>query len=529
MVSHDVLVRGVGLDGTLQASPALLGMRDTDFPERLFADLGRNASDRLSTAQTMAREDDGYLHLLQPVQRTLQVAMIDLACDSVGQPRVDPKRIESTGLVIRRISQTWHQNAQGNSKNQNKERKNRHDLTPEAWMRSADGKFAWVPLQKGQDDLDPDPSRRPKLRSGQAELDTLLNAHLIASAKTEVFTPAFVAPPDVCERIEQTVVFAVVPTASSDVADQQPDPLDYSDDTLKKLMPPLLKVGSPSIPFPNRWVDHRYMSAEFLAANNDTGFQTFVNLMQVVALAFGAFENTPEAQGIVQALDRRSVKFQDDSTMKLGDFLSRANQYLLDYDAETGLPSGLMQMPKQWDAASSDDEAAVLQAVEASVRARSARVLTPEGRFQDHTRLYRLRIFVRLKPEGTCPSEILWSGYSEPFEIAPWYESAGVIGPPVPMPKPTRKFLQGLKPNVSFVVPDSLMSVIQGSSMKGAGGGPGLGITWICSFSIPIITICAFFVLNLFLIVLNLVFFWLPFVKICIPIPTPAASSHGGE
>jgi hypothetical protein len=65
--------------------------------------------------------------------------------------------------------------------------------------------------------------------------------------------------------------------------------------------------------------------------------------------------------------------------------------------------------------------------------------------------------------------------------------------------------------------------------MKGAGGGPGLGISWICSFSIPIITICAFFVLNLFLIVLNLVFFWLPFVKICIPIPGPAKSSQGGE
>ena len=68
----------------------------------------------------------------------------------LGQPRVDPQRIESTGLVIRRISQTWHQSAPGNSKNQIKERKTRHDLTPEAWMRSADGKFAWVPLQKGQ-------------------------------------------------------------------------------------------------------------------------------------------------------------------------------------------------------------------------------------------------------------------------------------------------------------------------------------------------------------------------------------------
>jgi hypothetical protein len=523
MVGHNVLVRGIGFDGTPQPQPVLLGMRDTDFPDRLFADLGRKSSDRLSTAKVMARADDGYLHLLQPVQRTLQLAMIDLACDTVGQPRLDPQRIESAGVVIRRISQTSHQTGK------NQERKNRHDLTPEAWMRSADGKFAWVPLQKGQDQLDPDPSRRPKLRSGQAELDTLLSAHILASAMTEVFTPAFVAPPEVCERLSQTLVFAVVPTASSDVADQPPGPLDYSDNTLKQLMPSLLKAGTHQVPFRNTSVDHRYMSADFSAAINPADSKILINLMQVVALAFGAFESTPEAQGILQALNRRNVIFHDKNTMKVGDFLAKANRYLLDYDPETNTPSGQMPMPDTWETSTTEDAAAVLQAVEKSVRARSAKVLMPEGRFQDHTRLYRLRIFLRLKPEGNCPPQTLWSDYSEPFEIAPWYESAGLLGPPVPMPNPTRKFLKSVKPNVSFVVPDSLMSVIQGSSMKGIASSGGLGITWICSFSIPIITICAFFVLNLFLIVLNLVFFWLPFVKICIPIPTPAASSQGGE
>jgi hypothetical protein len=509
-----------------QPQPVLLGMRDSDFPDRLFADLGRTGSQRLSTAKAMTRAEDGYLHLLQPVQRTLQVAMIDLVCDTVGQPRLDPQRIESAGVVIRRISEASRGIGQAGGRQQ---RILRHDLAPEAWMRRADGKFAWVPLQRGQDDLDPDPLRRPQLRSGQAELDTLLRASTLASAMTEVFTPAFVAPPEVCERLSRTVVFAAVPTASSDVADQQPDPLDYGDDTLRPLLPPLLKVGSPSLPLPNQWVDHRYMSADFLAANNATGFLGFVNLMQVVALAFGAFENNAEAAAIVQALNRRSVKFHSGRIQKLGDFLALANRYLLDYDAETKTPSGLMLMPTAWDAATAEDETAVLEAAKKNVRRRSATVLVPEGRFQDHTRLYKLRIFLRLKAEGGCPSKTLWSSYSEPFEIAPWYESAGLAGPPVPLPNPTRKLLRSLKPNISFVVPDSMMSVIQNSSMKGVGGGPGLGISWLCSFSIPIITICAFFVLNLFLIVLNLVFFWLPFVKICIPIPAPAASSQGGE
>ena len=34
-----------------------------------------------------------------------------------------------------------------------------------------------------------------------------------------------------------------------------------------------------------------------------------------------------------------------------------------------------------------------------------------------------------------------------------------------------------------------------------------------------LITICAFIVLNIFLSLLNIIFFWLPFVKICVPFP----------
>jgi hypothetical protein len=138
-------------------------------------------------------------------------------------------------------------------------------------------------------------------------------------------------------------------------------------------------------------------------------------------------------------------------------------------------------------------------------------------------------MFLRVRGHDDCPPSTIWSEYSEPFEIAPWYEAAGRIGPPVPLPKPTAAFLKAAKPNVSFVVPNSLMNAIEGSSLKNVSAGSGLDITWICAFNIPIITICAFFVLNIFLGVLNIVFFWLPFVKICIPIPTAAIPKVGGD
>ena len=42
---------------------------------------------------------------------------------------------------------------------------------------------------------------------------------------------------------------------------------------------------------------------------------------------------------------------------------------------------------------------------------------------------------------------------------------------------------------------------------------------WICSFSIPIITLCAFIVLSIFLSLFDLIFKWMAFIKICIPFP----------
>jgi hypothetical protein len=46
-----------------------------------------------------------------------------------------------------------------------------------------------------------------------------------------------------------------------------------------------------------------------------------------------------------------------------------------------------------------------------------------------------------------------------------------------------------------------------------------LNLGMICSFSLPIITICALILLIVIVAVLNIVFFWLPFFRICFPVP----------
>jgi hypothetical protein len=425
-------------------------------------------------------------------------------------PRLDPQKIESAGVVIRRV-------ALGGGAHQ-------HADTPEAWMQTADGKFAWVRLKKSDEDLDPDPARRPTLHSGQAELDRLLTAHQRQLALTESFSPAFAAPPDVCERLAKTIVFGVVQTASSDVSDQAPPGLDYSDGSLKKQLPPLVLAGAHRAPYAGKFVTNQHMSADYARDHGADDFLIFAKLLQVVAVQLDAFSGTPQAIALVDALNRRSVTFRNGSRMKVGDFLARANSYLLD-DSKRGQS---LELPIAWESSTADDERAVISAAQTAVQIRAAAVIAAEGRFQDHTRLYKLRVFLRLRDDG-CGPRTIWSEYSDPFEIAPWYEAGGTIGPPVPLPKPTMAFLKSAKPNVSFVVPDSLMNAMDASSLKSQSAGGGLDITWICGFNIPIITICAFFVLNIFLTLLNLVFFWLPFVKICIPIPTSLVPKVGGD
>ena len=218
----------------------------------------------------------------------------------------------------------------------------------------------------------------------------------------------------------------------------------------------------------------------------------------------------------------------------MGEFYQQAAAKLIDYDPNLHTASAQppqLQMPHAWDFFSNADQDDLHPAVVPLLQARGAASATPQGRFQDSTRLYRLRLFFRIKSDNPCcPTELVWSDYSDPFRIAAWYESSGRATAPVPLPDPIdRNFLKSAKPNSSFAVPSGLMGAMQGATLSGLssgtppGGGNGGGLTWICSFSIPLITICAFFVLNIFLSLLNMVFFWMAFIKICIPFPAPAA------
>jgi hypothetical protein len=555
MVKHDIVVRGTDLVDTQDLkAPVILQMNDDDFPARFLQDLLGKGLEPISSAAapTVSSLVSGAPPvtvtspvLFQPVQRMLNVALIKINCHALNMPRLDPTRVMSAGIVVRRVVRHAGHHSAGHW----------HDTeSHSAWMKNSKGQWNWVKLNAATEKLDPDPKQRVPLRSGNAAVDGQLAAMMAAKALTESTTPAFAAPPATCAALGRTVLYGVIPTASSEVSDAAPVVPSIDPNDLQTTLPNMLRSAehgaAPHAPVPGANVDYRWLNDDLLNAifppqpgsgqyavpvmqGQVSDFHQFTLALRMLDSVFGAFDGSAAGNAILAILNGRNVHFDSAPDQGMGDFYAGAKQALLNVQSYPGPPSSpaTVTMPTSWDWLDDDAQSALLQAMLDSLKPRSQNLLAPTGRFQDHTRLYKVRFFVRLKPHMPgCPPELIWSNYSEGFRIAAWHESGQRAHPPVPLPDLTSAFVRNAKPNCSFQVPANLMNAMQGSSMSGlmngaGGGGGGVGLGWICGFSIPIITICAFFVLNIFLSLLNIVFFWMPFIKICIPIPMPSSSS----
>ncbi len=137
---------------------------------------------------------------------------------------------------------------------------------------------------------------------------------------------------------------------------------------------------------------------------------------------------------------------------------------------------------------------------------------------------YFLRIVYEYDPE--CPPVI--SEQSSPFTFARFFEPdapARMVRIEMPSIRPAdlRKFRHGvgmqMSPELRRVMDGVHDGLLNKEGLKDA-------VDWelgmICTFSIQIITLIAFVVMFIFAIALNIVFWWLAFIKICLPIPKKA-------
>jgi len=143
---------------------------------------------------------------------------------------------------------------------------------------------------------------------------------------------------------------------------------------------------------------------------------------------------------------------------------------------------------------------------------------------------YVLRCVYQRPNCGSLQPDVI-SEASELFALAPFFDFDAPTRP-IRITMPIDTSIAGLRKfrkNVGFLISNKLRQQMESvTDLKKALNGqvdqpPQFNLGTICSFSIPIITICALIVLMIFLILLNIVFWWLPFIRICFPIKLKAS------
>lgn len=149
----------------------------------------------------------------------------------------------------------------------------------------------------------------------------------------------------------------------------------------------------------------------------------------------------------------------------------------------------------------------------------------PVQKHQAAKQRYYVVPFARtIRPDG-C-ERIYWGTPSREFLLAATFDPDATRPVLIQMPD-LADAKRGIARGASFAMPASLANFMNGLTGKdsaqdvadGKDVGTKLGLDFICSFSIPAITICAMFILTIIISLLNIVFFWMPFVKICLPVP----------
>lgn len=537
---HAVLI-GAPRDLLAQPRPLILQRSDDDFIESTLADL-RSAAGRqqLLALRAQAVDAKGVLKLFQPIQRQFHLALIEAWCDAPGTPRIDPARVHSAGLVLRRLD------AQGR---------------PEGWMKSQGRLRGWQLLARlGGAGRDPAAALRLQRRStGVAGIDRALAANAAASAAAsfdealeEQVIPLYLAPPDVNADAGKTLLYGLVPTTSGELSDAPPTLGDEAGqtfgpatDAFNQHLVDALRGKGQSLPFAGQvlragWFDASEMPTDSppdditptqwaklrIGTSDDArAMQRFLLLLRQLSGEFNAFDGGAEVAALQARLRaiRLPLVLRDDErvarTVTAFDCLRDATTLLL---AKEALPYAV-EMPAVFPALDAITQQGLKTALHGAMSARFSAMKGRAGRFDEPAARYLLRAFVRINSDCGMAPRTVWSEDSEPFTIAAWYEGAGA--PPVQIALPDasdRKLLKQLKPNVAFIVPPSMQNLLSGKTkdlMEGKGRVGIDGLTWICGFNIPVITICAFIVLNIFLTLLNLVFGWLFFIKVCVPFP----------
>jgi hypothetical protein len=516
----EVLLRAPWYEAPGGAGLALHRFFDEDFIERFRQQVADRpeANEALSSWRAEDIAAPGILKLRRPVHRTFYVAACEAVCDRPGLPALGPEQIASAGLVIRR----------------------RTPGGEEGWMMAGGMPLGWRALDG---EGDPETWRRlPPTRRGRTK------PAAYTGEETRPLHPLLLR--DGQGRL-RCLLFGFVALggdavplarASSPRAGEPPEELAW----------PFGLVNHPNGPPPWTIGTERQLRAgvaeeEIAALLRVLLFRFQLGTPEGGAVAnaelWGVLDDLPFSTPVPGGLDAAGqrahaaahVVRRDGAPFTLGAWLrglARSAEGCLPLveALSAAAPTATVALPGLGglDLLVPREKAGMLRAALALHGAAALRQLDtalPEPRY-GRSDTCIARPFLRVRCEDGC-ERIVWGGASEPFRVALTFDPEATRPTLIQMPR-LADLRKGSARGAAFAIPGDLMRHLVGLRSKDgaaaalAGNPPaasGPSFDFICSFSIPIITLCALILLMIVINLFNIVFRWLPWVVICLPLP----------
>ena len=538
---HDVKIRPPYFNqgGGAQLHRHLVPEFVPQFQQQLSANSFEN--DALFAWQQTDRfsHHDKRLVLRLPTHKTFYLISCEVVCNRLGIPALDPSHISSAGFVIRRLS----------------------DGREYSWMIAADEPTGWEESAIGL--RDPDVHRR------MCHDGVLLPREDVATYTGEQTHPLHPQTTHDKQGKRHTVLYGYVALGGNYIPRPQEPQQAYDTASLEAFK----QIAKQLLPWPfgERPPLSKHWNTRYTRpVTRGIPSAEFFELLRTLVQRYHLGEEDIEENAALQELTRTIFFYNVDT--KLSDAMRDH------FDDDTRNKYDSYRKYSLWDWLSNNfkrDENAIVDWIEAQEQAgalelanfsrlpqadgtgttRYSLFITPSDarefrslldqrildtsnalanelpveKFQREMEdVYQILPFVRVKDEDG-KERIFWAGAdsrSEPFRVAGPFDPNASRPTAIAMPS-LKDLRSGLAKGVGMITPPDTFSLLNALNLKKGASEDvlpkdepvQLGIQWICSFSLPVITLVAMILLMIMISLLNIIFFWLPWVKICLPFP----------
>jgi len=517
-LKHRPLLRSPYYSDSRQPGAVLHRYLDDQFLSR-FASLAQN--NQLSQENFSWLDEDRFIDkdntcLRLPVHRTFYVICCEACCDAPGLPALKPQQVESAGFVIRQ---------QGEAQ----------ELR---WMVQGGVDKGWQPALNPLTE-EPD-EYRYLLNKGYTEARSPEPAY--SGEQSYPLSSLLVENNASAAGRKHNLLYGFLPLGGQSYPTlQQAQNSSTQVDVLRTIHWPLGTLNAPQADSRDAWSESHYSHSGYIVQNGELQ-PAAADLIVLLFEQFQLFstENAENSE-LIRLLESIHYQWGQRATHPspthyesrhslyhyLKDNAATIENWLAEYhqnDNDIGPANRNKSLYAHFQLFISKQQVTDLQLL-LKRRLQGIIELTlsdlPEPRYQREG-LYHVRVFMRYRDEKGC-LKIIWGPNTIPFRVAAPFDPQASRPHVIQMPG-LDDLKRGMASGAALKMPKSLADMVQ--KIKPDFINPGLReqqpdneTGWIYIFSIPIVTICAMILLMILVSLLNIIFRWIPWVILRIPVP----------